>query len=106
MTRDIVTRTDGTTVDVQKAEAESYDTNAKILRFAGLSDTYVQRIDYTAGGLPLYIGFAVPGSASSAAVWQIKKITYSGSNITVVEFADGDTKFDNIWDNRTSLSYS
>lgn len=51
-----------------------------------------------------YIGQAKPGTATSSALWRIKKIdTTSG---TVITFADGDDLFDNVWDNRASLSYS
>jgi hypothetical protein len=51
-----------------------------------------------------YIGKAAPGTATSAPSWQIKKVDETtGTQIT---FADGDALFDNIWDNRESLSYS
>lgn len=52
-----------------------------------------------------YAGAAEPGSATSAASWQIQRLTFSGNDV-VVEFADGDADFDNVWDNRASLSYS
>lgn len=51
-----------------------------------------------------YLGFANPGTATSSALWRIKKIdTTSG---TVTTFADGNDLFDNVWDNHASLSYS
>lgn len=50
-----------------------------------------------------YIGKALPGSATSAAVWQIKEVDESSG--TQFRLADGDSSFDNIWDNRESLSY-
>jgi hypothetical protein len=54
----------------------------------------------------VYIGFAAAGSATSAAVWRIMKISIVGS-ITTKAFADGDIKFDNVWDDRTTeYSYS
>jgi len=52
-----------------------------------------------------YYGFATPGTATSASYWKIQRKTVSGS-VTTYDFADGDTNFDNIWDNRGSLSYS
>lgn len=65
--------------------------------------TYATRID-EASATVTYIGKADPGTASSAASWQIQKVdTTSG---TVITFADGNSNFDNIWDNRASLSYS
>jgi hypothetical protein len=52
----------------------------------------------------LYLGVAQPGSATSAAVWQIKKITYSSLQVSI-QFANGNSNFSNIWNNRTSLTY-
>ena len=52
-----------------------------------------------------YIGKAVVGSSQSSAVWQISKLeTISG--VTLLQFADGDDSFDNIWDDRATLTYS
>lgn len=51
-----------------------------------------------------YIGEAAIGSLSSSASWRIKKLDESaGVSIT---WADGNSSFDNIWDNRASLTYS
>lgn len=50
-----------------------------------------------------YIGSAVPSSLTSSPVWKIIKIDVSG--VTTVKFADGNSNFDNVWDNRTSLTY-
>lgn len=52
-----------------------------------------------------YVGKALFGTATSAASWQIIKIEVTG-NVTEVAAADGDLNFDNVWDNRASLSYS
>ena len=54
-------------------------------------------------GTYTYIGNSLPGSAITSAVWQIKRITNADSN---VDWADGDTKFDNKWSTRASASYS
>jgi len=59
-------------------------------------------IDYVSGTNPIYVGFASPGSATSAAVWQIMKITYDGnSNPTAKQYAGGTAGFSQIWDNHT-----
>jgi hypothetical protein len=51
-----------------------------------------------------YVGEAQPGTATSAPAWRIKKLdTASG---TSVKWADGDTLFNNVWDNRAGLTYS
>ena len=52
-----------------------------------------------------YVGEAPVGTATNEAKWSIKKIVVSGT-VTQILYADGDTKFDNVWDNRTSLTYS
>lgn len=63
--------------------------------------------DYDGGMLPVYIGEAIPGSATSDAKWRIQKRTYNGSNRLVsIEWADGQYGFNRIWDDRASYSYS
>ena len=52
-----------------------------------------------------YIGWAVPGSAQSAAVWQCCKIAVSGGTTTVT-WADGNGDFDNVATDLTALTYS
>jgi len=53
-------------------------------------------------GTYIYVGLAVPQSLTSGSVWQIKRIDTLGN----VLFAGGVATFTQIWDNRTSLSYS
>lgn len=62
------------------------------------------RIDDTTTADTTYIGKAPIGSATNAAVWQITKLATSSGLIKT--WADGDASFDNVWDNRASLSYS
>lgn len=51
-----------------------------------------------------YIGEAAPASSTSASVWRIRKLdTTSG---VALLYADGNTQFDNVWDNRASLTYT
>jgi hypothetical protein len=52
-----------------------------------------------------YVGEAEPGSVTSGAVWRIKEIVEDGNDISV-QWADGNGNFDNIFDNRESLSYT
>jgi len=52
-----------------------------------------------------YIGIAKPGASGASAIWQIRKLVNSGT-VTQILWADGNEKFDNVWNNRTSLSYS
>jgi len=60
----------------------------------------ITKIDDT--GTVTYIGYAVPGTATSAASWRIKRITNASGN---VDWADSDLLFDNVFDNRAALSY-
>jgi len=52
-----------------------------------------------------YIGEAKSGAATSAAVWRLRRFTYTAGLPTLEELADGDPLFDNVWDNRLRLSY-
>lgn len=67
------------------------------------STTYAVRIDEV--GSTTYVGEALPGTLTSAASWRIKRLTETGPDLTI-QFADGNSSFDNIWDNRLALSYS
>jgi hypothetical protein len=51
----------------------------------------------------LYVGEAQPGVATSAPLWRIKRVDVSAGAITA--WADSDANFDNVWDDRVSLSY-
>lgn len=60
----------------------------------------------------VYKGFARPGSSTSAAVWQIAKMTYDGSNnLTAIQWpqdsnghASNDYQFQ--WTQRATYTYS
>lgn len=53
-----------------------------------------------------YYGEATVGSFNNSPVWKIKKLTISGNTVVSIQYADGNTNYDNTWDNRYSLSYS
>lgn len=53
-----------------------------------------------------YRGDALPGVLTSAAAWRITRITIQSDGDIESVFADGNDNFDNIWNNRTGLSYS
>ena len=54
-----------------------------------------------------YVGATKQGSSgtTNTSIWQIKKIAVSGT-VTTISYSDGNDDYDNIWDNRASLSYS
>jgi hypothetical protein len=59
-----------------------------------------------AGSSITYVGEAAPGSANSAAVWRIKRLDETVANDLTILWADGNSSFDNVWNDRASLSYS
>lgn len=69
---------------------------------------YMKQVDNIDASDLIYTGEAVPGSATSSPVWRIKKINLNNGTDSDIEitFADGNASFDNIWDNRLTLSYS
>ena len=66
--------------------------------------TYATRLDEVSASLN-YVGKAVAGTLDSDPLWQIQRIQVSGV-VTTIQFADGNTNFDNVWANRGSLTYS
>ena len=69
-------------------------------------DDLAVRWDY-ASSTVRYQGHASPGVTTSGAAWRIKRLTFDSSNRHIAtEFADGNANFDNVWDNRATLSYS
>ncbi len=64
-------------------------------------------IDATSTTDVIYICEAEPGVATSAALWRIKKVSFPPTaSFILVQWADGDQRFNNVCDDRTSLSYS
>lgn len=66
-----------------------------------------KRMENDANGNPIYVGYAIPGAATSAAKWFITKQTYDGNNaVTRQQFPSDVPAFAYVWDNRASLTYS
>ena len=61
------------------------------------------QMDDTTTADTIYIGKAAPGTATSAALWQIHRHNTASGIVTT--WADSNGKYDNIWDNRASLVY-
>ena len=76
---------------------------------SGVSVTTTAGYPYTVlldeQGAITYVGKAAPNTQTSAPAWQIRRIQTVGSLVSV-EYADGNNRFDKIWDDRASLSYS
>lgn len=54
----------------------------------------------------LYVGKASDGALTSDAVWAITRWTDDGAGNFYSEKADGNSLYDNVWDNLESLPYS
>lgn len=65
---------------------------------------YTKRVDFINDSL-IYRGEATPGSSDSSPVWRIHKLTIGIDGDITETWANGDSKFDQIWDNRLSLTY-
>lgn len=74
---------------------------------ADYSTIYPPIIDTTTTTNTIYFGFVAVGSSADtgSAIWRIMRMVDS-SGILTFSFADGDTNFDNILDNRASIPYS
>lgn len=69
-----------------------------------MSKNYEVRVDTTSTANIVYVGKTAVGKAGTdTAAWQISKIDITSG--VIIEWADGDDLFDNIWDNRTTLTY-
>ncbi len=81
---------------------------SKTMRATAVENTcrYTKQLAYDADTNLEYLGIAKIGSATSAEEWQIRRFTWTDNNLVTIEWTDGDFEFNNIWDNRTSLSYS
>lgn len=77
----------------------STETTLQTISFGGVK--YALRIA-TVGSID-YVGEAAVGSATSSAVWRVKKIDSTSG--TVITWA-GTGTFNQVWDNYASLSYS
>lgn len=65
---------------------------------------YLVKID-AADASTTYIGAAQIGSADDAGVWQVKRISISGT-VTTIAWANGNDAFTNRWIDRAVASYS
>ena len=72
-----------------------------------IQSNYTKRFDIQdTDSTKIFIGYASHGTATNVASWQIKLITLDANGVPVsLQWADSDEAFDNIWNNRTSLSY-
>lgn len=68
------------------------------------SDSVPYAYKITVDGTTTYVGVANPGTSQSSASWQAFKIDTSSG--TVLTYADGNSNYDNVATDLSSLSYS
>jgi YD repeat-containing protein len=75
---------------------------------AGTFGQYTWAFDYDVSNNPIYIAKAHRGNSNEAdPVWQIRRLTYDASNnVTRIKWANGSANFDQVWNDRTTLTYS
>jgi len=82
--------------DVQTVEVSGK--HVQLMASAGLTVRIDEGATYT------YIGDAIPGADEADAIWRIKRLTNASNTIL---WADGDSTFDNVWNDRaTTITYS
>jgi len=79
-----------------------YDDLGNAIQEISTTSLLSSRIDE--GATYMYLGYAQPGTAESAAEWRISRFTLA--NVSGMQWADGDTLFNNVWSDRVSLVYS
>lgn len=65
-----------------------------------------KEVDFTTGGTYYYIGEAPVGTPRSSPFWRIKRGIIQSDDDTSETWADGDQNFDNVWDDRLTLTYT
>ena len=96
---------DSTTIQQNKQDitgSNRASETKRTLDVAGIEESI--RIDEVSSSIT-YFGFAKIGSLTSSPVWKIKKMTVSGT-VTAFTFANGSELYDQIFDDRASLTYT
>jgi hypothetical protein len=91
----------GDNQSLQRFPAEGYDDLGREVQIT--KREFPRRIDEVSDML-IYLGFAAPTTLESQPLWKIKRIRKIG-NQWDIGFAEGDEKFEHIWNNRASLDY-
>jgi hypothetical protein len=93
--------TDGTNdAEVTGGGRLKVDATASVM----VDDDYARRFCWDSATV-LYSGWAAAGTAESEADWKIRRRTFTGDDFKD-EWVDGNANFDNVWNNRLSLTYS
>lgn len=90
-----------------QANLDDHETRITVLEADAVA-IFAQRIDDTTASTVYYFGEAVPGTLDAVSLWRISRITFitPGEDDVDIEWAEGNSNFDNIWDDRLGLAYS
>jgi hypothetical protein len=87
----------------------AYQNNKNNVNFDGPPSVAYTLLREVVSATVTYVGQAKsifdPNTNTSYAITAVQKITSSGGEVTLVQWADGDTEEDNVWANRASLTY-
>ena len=84
-----------------------YGLSSTVQRTFEVDKGRISRMDYDASGNLIYYGTAHGTALTSEAKWKIQKLTYDASgNLLSRLWSGGGEAFDQVWNNRASLSYS
>lgn len=79
-----------------------YDNLSEAIQEVSTNSLLATRIDE--GNTYMYLGYAQPGTGEAEPKWRISRFTLA--NVSGMQWADGNTYFDNVWNDRASLIYS
>lgn len=92
---------DGTVIDLAEHGRAGADRDGQGFKFTrGVDEKTI--VDSVSAAVT-YVGTALPGVATSASEWQIKKITVAGT-ITSIEYPGG-VEYIYVWDDRATYTY-
>lgn len=87
-----------------RVQADILDDPLEVSVVAGGSVSNYATIVDEASATITYVGKATPGTATASALWQIQKIDTTGD--LTITWADGNADFDNVWNDRATITYS
>lgn len=67
---------------------------------------FVIAIEFDVNNNPIYVGEATPGTAKTTGHWRIRFLTFDvNNNPTDIQWAESNTDFDKVWDDRAAYAY-
>ena len=86
-------------------EAKDFSTESTLLLLTAETQFKNKLLQVDSVGTTTYLGYADAGTLTSGATWAVKRIIETGDDVSIT-WADGDKGFDNIWNDRLTLTYA